>query len=97
MVALLSGNPPNFILPRPEKQLLWLHSRCREYLHTIKVVSHTDYKTKVNIYTHVRDEMLWKATVNMGVREQGTVIIGWNYDYSGRSARSFCVLDCKNG
>ncbi len=60
----------------------------------MKIVGHTDYKTTANIYTHVRDKMLRKATVNMGVREQGTVIIGWNYDYSGRSARIFYVLDC---
>ena len=26
---------------------------------------HTDYQTTANIYTHVRDEMLKKATVNM--------------------------------
>ena len=32
----------------------------------MKIVGHTDYKTTANIYTHVRDEMLRKATVNMG-------------------------------
>ncbi len=32
----------------------------------LKIVGHTDYKTTANIYTHVRDEMLKKATVNMG-------------------------------
>ena len=32
----------------------------------MKIVGHTDYKTTANIYTHVRDEMLKKATVNMG-------------------------------
>ena len=31
----------------------------------MKIVSHTDYQTTANIYTHVRDEMLKKATVNM--------------------------------
>ena len=31
----------------------------------MKVVGHTDYQTTANIYTHVRDEMLKKATVNM--------------------------------
>ncbi len=31
----------------------------------MKIVSHTDYKTTANIYIHVRDEMLKKATVNM--------------------------------
>ena len=41
----------------------------------MKIVGHTDYKTTANIYTHVRDEMLKKATVNMGevfgFREKG--------------------------
>ena len=32
----------------------------------MKIVGHTDYKTTANIYTHVRDEMLKKVTVNMG-------------------------------
>ncbi len=32
----------------------------------MKIVGHADYKTTANIYTHVRDEMLKKATVNMG-------------------------------
>ena len=32
---------------------------------TMKIVGHTDYQTTANIYTHVRDEMLKKATVNM--------------------------------
>ena len=31
----------------------------------MKIVGHTDYQTTANIYTHVRDEMLKKATVNM--------------------------------
>ena len=31
----------------------------------MKIVGHTDYKTTANIYTHVRDEMLKKATVNL--------------------------------
>ncbi len=41
----------------------------------MKIVGQTDYKTTANIYTHVRDEMLKKATVNMsevfGSREKG--------------------------
>ena len=41
----------------------------------MKIVGHADYKTTANIYTHVRDEMLRKATVNMvevfGSRAQG--------------------------
>ena len=32
----------------------------------MKLVGHTDYKTTADIYTHVVDEMLWEATVNMG-------------------------------
>jgi len=31
----------------------------------MKIVGHTDYQTTANIYTHVRDEMLKKATVDM--------------------------------
>ena len=31
----------------------------------VTIVGHTDYQTTANIYTHVRDEMLKKATVNM--------------------------------
>jgi len=31
----------------------------------MKIVGHTDYQTTANIYTHVRDEMLKKTTVNM--------------------------------
>ena len=31
----------------------------------MKIVGHTDYQTTANIYTHVRDEMLKKATMNM--------------------------------
>ena len=31
----------------------------------MKIVGHTDYQTTANIYTHVRDEMLKEATVNM--------------------------------
>ena len=30
------------------------------------IVGHTDYQTTANIYTHIRDEMLKKSTVNMG-------------------------------
>ena len=32
----------------------------------MKIVGHTDYQTTANIYPHVRDDMLRKATVNMG-------------------------------
>ena len=32
----------------------------------MKIVGHTDYQTTANIYTHVRDELLKKATVKMG-------------------------------
>ena len=31
----------------------------------IKIVGHTDYQTAASIYTHVRDERLKKATVNI--------------------------------
>ena len=32
----------------------------------MKIVGHTGYQTTANIYTHIRDEMLKKSTVNMG-------------------------------
>ena len=39
----------------------------------MKIVGHTDYQTTANIYTHVRDEMLKKATVDLaGVFENRT-------------------------
>ncbi len=31
----------------------------------MKIVGHTDFQTTAYIYTHVRDEMLKKSTVNM--------------------------------
>lgn len=32
----------------------------------MKIVEHTGYQTTVSIYTHIKEEMLRKATVNMG-------------------------------
>ena len=31
----------------------------------MKIVGHTDYQTTANIYTHLKEETLCKATVNM--------------------------------
>ena len=31
----------------------------------MEIVGHTDYQTTANIYTHVRDETLKKATVDL--------------------------------
>ena len=31
----------------------------------MKTIGHTEYQTTADIYTHVRDKMLKKATVNM--------------------------------
>ena len=31
----------------------------------MKIVGHTDYQATANIYTHIKEEMLKKATVNM--------------------------------
>ncbi len=43
----------------------------------MKIVGHTYYQTTANIYTHVRDEMLKNATVDLnGVFEKRTQIIG---------------------
>ena len=32
----------------------------------MKIAGHSDYQTTAGIYTHIRDEMLKKSTVNMG-------------------------------
>ena len=32
----------------------------------MKIVGHRDYQTTANVYTHVRDEMLKKSTVDLG-------------------------------
>ena len=32
----------------------------------MKIVGHSDYQTTANIYTHLSEEVLRKATVNMG-------------------------------
>jgi len=32
----------------------------------MKIVGHTDYQTTANIYTHIKEDTLRKATVNMG-------------------------------
>ena len=37
----------------------------------MKIAGHSDYQTTANIYTHIRDEMLKKATVNMNEVFQG--------------------------
>ena len=42
-----------------------LYESSVDPLIAMKIVGHTDYQTTANIYTHVRDEMLKKATVNM--------------------------------
>ena len=34
-------------------------------LAAMKIVGHTDYQTTANIYTHLKEETLCKATVNM--------------------------------
>jgi len=32
---------------------------------SMKIVGHTDYQTTANIYTHIKEEMLKKATVDL--------------------------------
>ena len=54
-LGLKSSDPHTFLLEAGVDPLI-----------AMKIVGHTDYKTTANIYTHVRDEMLKKATVNMG-------------------------------
>ena len=34
-------------------------------LMAMKIVGHTDYQTTANVYTHVKEEMLKKATVDL--------------------------------
>lgn len=31
----------------------------------MKIVGHTDYQTTANIYTHIKEEMLKRATVDL--------------------------------
>ena len=31
----------------------------------LKIICHTDYQTTANIYTHIKEEMLKKATVDL--------------------------------
>ena len=31
----------------------------------MKIAGHSDYQTTASVYTHIRDEMLKKSTVNM--------------------------------
>ena len=31
----------------------------------MKIIGHSDYRTTANVYTHIRDEMLKKSTVNV--------------------------------
>ena len=55
--------------PREARKHLSDGKHNRRFLHPLiamKIAGHTDYKTTANIYTHVRDGMLKKATVNMG-------------------------------
>ena len=38
----------------------------------MKIVGHTDYQTTANVYTHIKEEMLKKATVDLdGVFKKG--------------------------
>ena len=32
----------------------------------MKIIGHSDYQTTANIYTHIKEDTLRKATVNMG-------------------------------
>ena len=60
MSRRLAHVPPTFVLSQA-----FPASPSIDPLIAMKIVGHTDYQTTANIYTHVRDEMLKKATVNM--------------------------------
>lgn len=39
----------------------------------MKIIGHSDYQTTANVYTHIRDEMLKKSTVNVAEVFRGRV------------------------
>lgn len=40
-------------------------TRRGDPLIAMKIIGHSDYQTTANVYTHIRDEMLKKSTVNV--------------------------------
>ena len=50
---------------RNHNYYILLYESGIEPLVAMKIVGHTDNQTTANIYTHVNEEMLKKATVNM--------------------------------
>ena len=43
------------------RNLLKIHGNTA----ALKIICHTDYQTTANIYTHIKEEMLKKATVDL--------------------------------
>ena len=52
--------PPTFVLSQA-----FPASPSIDPLVAMKIVGHTDYQTTGNIYTHIKEEMLKKATVDL--------------------------------
>ena len=52
--------PPTFVLSQA-----FPASPSIDPLIAMKIVGHTDYQTTANIYTHIKEEMLKKAAVDL--------------------------------
>ena len=60
MSRRLAHVPPTFVLSQA-----FPASPSIDPLIAMKIVGHTDYQTTANIYTHIKEEMLKKATVDL--------------------------------
>ena len=60
MSRRLAHVPPTFVLSQA-----FPASPSIDPLITMKIVGHTDYQTTANIYTHNKEDMLKKATVDL--------------------------------
>jgi integrase len=56
----LAHVPPTFVLSQA-----FPASPSIDPLIAMKIVGHTDYQTTANIYTHIKEEMLKKAAVDL--------------------------------
>ena len=48
-----------------ENYITLLYEAGVDPLIAMKIAGHSDYQTTASVYTHIRDEMLKKSTVNM--------------------------------
>ena len=60
MSRRLAHVPPTFVLSQA-----FPASPSIDPLIAMKIVGHTDYQTTANIYTHIKEEMLKKAAVDL--------------------------------